>query len=315
VDRILFLIYCGTNALVYVLVKYYHQLFTPYSTLEIMGYMNITTLIMLLPYAAFRFRNLKASFFANMKLSISAPASLLKIYCVQYISPKNAMVVSFMMPMTITLLSFITLNEYDKKNAHKYIWLLVSMIGVIMFVGVDFSNYSMIYTLLLLHVFFKSLVNIFLKQLSHNRYEALFYSLFYYAIFACGTFLWYGRFNISMLLKKEILFFALISLICQICLIRGYEMTKKISLLQNLDYSRLIFSCIFTYTILGDSVTVMQVCAITIVIISMYLSQVKNLSKQHILTLGIRPRAFKMHYKRYRRKFNTLSNKSTNVEK
>ncbi len=299
-DKILFLLYCFSNAVLYSLVKYIHVLDKKVSTIEVMGYLNCVSLLIMAPYAIYQWRKIVRYFPQNIKLSISAPASMLKIYSIQFVSPANAMVVSFLIPSIVTILSFITLNEFEKQNIKKYLWILVSFIGVAIFVGPTFKDYSFIYALLLLHVLMKGLINVFLKQLSTDRYVALFYNIFYYCIFALCTFVWYGKFDPMMMLNWKIIGISILSVICQLALIKSYTMAAKISLLQNLDYSRMIFTCIVAYPLFGDIPNSNQVAGIMIIIGSIFFSQINKVETRHLLTLGLSDRI--NQYQRYRKK-------------
>lgn len=286
-DKLAFLLYCATNAAVYVLVKYYHLLFTPYSTVEIMAYLNLNSFLLCTPYLVLQFKSIVTGFRANAKLSITAPSSLLKIFTIQYIQPTNAMVVGFLTPIAVALLSFAFLGEYDQKYKRKYPWLLVSFLGVLVYVGLDLDSNTIMYAILLLHVLLRAFVNIFLKQLSKDRHITLFYSIFYYCILSLLVFSWYGRFDWRMVLKKEIFLFSGVSIFCQFAIIKSYEITKKVSLLQNLDYSRILFGCILSYWLLGYGIKLNQILGISIILLSMLLSSIKDINRQHFIDFAI----------------------------
>jgi drug/metabolite transporter (DMT)-like permease len=285
-DRFAFLCYCAANAAVYVLAKYYHIVFTPYSTVEIMAYMNLNSFLLCTPYLCSRFRSLVSGFRANAKLSITAPSSLLKIFTIQYIQPTNAMVIGFLTPIAVALLSFLLLGEYDEKYWKKYPWLLVSFLGVIVYLGLeDLGSHAFVYSLLLIHVLLRAVTNIFLKQLSRDRYITLFYSIFYYCILSILVFSWYRRFDWHMVIKKEIFLFSAISISSQFALIKSYEIAKKVSLLQNLDYSRILFGCVLSYFILGYGVRFNQLLGMGIITLSMLLSNIDHSHRSKFIKL------------------------------
>jgi drug/metabolite transporter (DMT)-like permease len=277
-DRILFFSVCISNTLLYTLIKYFHIKFKDYSTLEIMNYANIVELIFMIPFLVYKFRDILKLFVANLRISIVVLASALKIYAIQNISPRNAMVVSFMQPVFIVLLSFMTLGEFVKKDIPKYCLVLFSFLGVFVFVGVEqFNNHGFIYFLLIIHVLLKAFYHIYIKQLSHNPYITWFYGVFFYGIF--GIFVLYNNFHYEMLFKKEIIFLGFLASWGQIFLIQSYRLTKKINLLQNIDYSRLVLSVFWTWLIFDEEILLRQVFGIGIIAFSIYLSNAKSFNK------------------------------------
>lgn len=293
-DKILFLSFCLSNALLYSLIRYFYLNFPGYATLEIMAYVNIGSLFFFIPYFIISFKKVASLFVSNLRLFLIAPASALKIFSLQYISVKNAMVVSFLTPAAVVFLSFITLNEYNKKYTKKYLWLFASFIGVVVFVGVEFRDRSYIYMLLLMYVLMKSLINIFLKQLSKDRYVALFYTVLHYAFFGMIVLIWMGKFELKMFFNWRLIGIGLLSVVSQLALIKSYEIAPRISLLQNLDYSRMIFSCIIGYFLFGEIMTSNQVVGVAIIIVSIILSNSNELGmkKYNILVLGLKDKYF-----------------------
>lgn len=277
-DRLLFLYYCFSNCLFYALIKLNHNKFPNLETLEIIGYINVLSFLTILPYYFVRFRLVNKLFNANKKMILTVPSSFLKIFCIGHISPKNALVVSFMTPGLVTLLSFLILDEYDKKHKASYLWLLVSFLGVIVFAGPNFREYSLIYSLLFLHVFLRALVNIVMKKISkeetgQNRFTTLFYMLLFYTIASLFIMLgYYQRFSWQWLFSKEILILSLLSASCQLAQIKSYELAEKISLLQNLDYSRIVFGFLLSYIIFDEVIKLNELAGVAIVLTSVLCS-------------------------------------------
>jgi drug/metabolite transporter (DMT)-like permease len=171
-----------------------------------------------------------------------------------------------------------------------------------LFVGVDFKSNALAYSLLLLFVLGKSFVHIFIKQLSKDKHVVLFYSIFYYVIFsAIPVFFWYKQFDAKMLLNLYIISLAAMSILCQLAMIQAYKMAKKISLLQNLDYSRIIFSTIIVYFMFDEAVKINQLAGMAVVFCSIFFSSADG-AKYKWLMNRINPRYFKKRYRVYRNK-------------
>ena len=293
-DKVLFLGFCLFNSLFYVGIKYTHQLYPEFSTAEIAAYSNILSFLIVLPYAIARFSKVVKAFKRNSRLAIVAPAAVTKIVAIQYVSAKSAIVVSFLIPAVVIFLSFVTLNEYDKSQRSRYYWLFVSFLGACIFVGPsDFRSNVFAYTLLFAHLLSKGITHIYIKQLSENKYVALFYSTFYFAAFiSIGSFWYAQKFVPSMLLNQYVIYLAIFSVVNQLFMIWSYKIATKISLIQNLDYSRMIFGCIFGYYLTNDPMLTHQYIGLSIVISSMLLSQVANKRVLHILFVNSYPGRF-----------------------
>ena len=277
-DRFLFVYYCFSNCLFYALVKFYHDKFSNLETLEVVGYVNILSFIVLFPYYTVKHKVIHKLFDVNKKLLLTVPSSLLKVFCIGHVSPKNAMVTSFLNPGVITLISFLALGEQDKKHKMNYLWLIVAFSGVVIFAGANFKEHSLIYSLLFIHVFLRALVNVFMKKVSkpetrQDRCSTLFYMfLFYslsYLIIIVG---YYQRFNWNYLFSKEIIMLSLLSASCQLAQIKSYEITKRISLLQHLDYSRILFSFLIGYLVFGEIAKWNEIVGVLVVTGSVFLS-------------------------------------------
>lgn len=271
-DKLLFLSYCFFDVMIYVFVKKFANM-THESTMAIICYGNVLAVLLMMPMLIFRRKKIFEGFLPNLRLILSAPASAMKTIAIQYVSIKNATVITFLAPAAIVFLSFIMLGEYDKKNNTKYIWLAMSFIGVIVFVGFDIRQQSIAYVLLFSYVLLKGLINIFTKQLSYDRYTILFYSKFHYAWFNMVVFLISGyKFKIDFLTDPHVLLITVALVFSQLSLIQAYKLAKKISLLQNIDYSRLVFTCVFAYLIFDEKMTAQQIAGSLIIILSIAMS-------------------------------------------
>ena len=285
-DKLLYLTYCITNALFYILIKYKHIKMPNYPTYEIGAYANIVSLAIMMLYFVKHYKKVIKGFKENLKIIIVAPAALLKFIAIAHISPKNAMAISFLTPVIVTILSFVTLKEEFKVKDlfTKYIWMLLSFIGVLVFIGSDFTFSMFAYTLMLIHIGGKAFFHIFTKQLSKNSYTVLFYGVLYNSIFTITTSIWRKKsgLDLQMVFDPIILFIGSFSVICQFALIQSYKIAKKISLLQNLDYSRIMFSSIGAYFILSEKIKGREWLGMIIVLYSVLGSQYSQFGKMKL---------------------------------
>ncbi|MEN9782504.1 MAG: hypothetical protein RL208_654 [Pseudomonadota bacterium] len=276
-DSILFLFYCLLNTLMYALLRLFHIQLHSFSTLEIMGYANITSFIILLPYIFLKLKKLSKIFKQQMVLAINPIAAALKVYVVQFISPKNAMVISFTQPIFIVILSVLTIERVFKFSYKQYIYIPLSFLGMLIFIGSDFQKYSFVYAIMFLHVIMKAFAYVHIKKVAKDRYETLCYSVTYFAI--SGLFFVFKNFQFEMLYNKYILIIALISTVAQIVMIVSYEIATKISLLQNLDYSRIVFTFFWAWLILKEKIHTNQIVGALIIVVSVYLSDLSKFNK------------------------------------
>ncbi|MBL0726039.1 MAG: DMT family transporter [Alphaproteobacteria bacterium] len=283
-DKLLYLTFCVTNSLFYVLIKYLHLKNPQYIIYEIAAYVNIVSLSLMMPYLIKNFRHVINGFACNLKIAVSAPSSLLKFVAISYISPKNAMVVSFLTPVAVTILSFVTLKEEFKASDlfTKYSWMLLSLCGVVVFIGADFTFSTFAYSLMMMHVLGKAFFHVFTKQLSKDRYLVLFYGILYNCIFSVVMSICHKPegLNFSFVLNPWVIFIGIISVLCQFALIQSYKISFKISSLQNLDYSRILFSSIATYFLLSEPIKGREYLGIIMIAISVLGSQKSNLKKK-----------------------------------
>jgi drug/metabolite transporter (DMT)-like permease len=273
-DRILFLIYCAGNTLIYSLLKYTSIQLPEYSTLELISYANILSFLFMLPYFSRNYKKIisKPSL-KYSKLSLTVLASMIKVFAVGYVSPRNTAIIGFSLPIFVIFFSFIFLKEYTKNNVRYYLSTLIAFVGVVIFVGYDVQKYNFIYVLLFIHVALRAAVNILLKQLCKDQYMTIFYIKFFYALF--GVFMVAKNFNMAIFFNKFIVMIAIVSFIDQISLIKSYEMTSKIALLQTMDYSKIFFTIFWTFIMLGEKTTYNQVYGLIVIFLAIMFSNFK----------------------------------------
>ena len=303
-DKVFYLSYCVLNAFFYALVKYIHVIYPEYSVTDSMACCNVVSFAVMVPYMLTHVKKIIKGFKNNWVVFFAAPASILKCVAMEDISPKNAMIISFMTPVIVTILSFIILKEFEKRNMQRYIWIFVSMIGAAIFVGTDALAYSFAYMLMFGHVFIKGFIHVFTKQLSKDKYLVLFYTITFHAIMTVSTSLQAHGGDLSLYkaaINPMVFGVGFISVVCQFCMIQAYKMTHKLSLLQNLDYSRILFSCAATYIFFDSGMSPQEVVGVIIVMASMTASESQVLSNYSAIALALHPMNIKKRYEVYRR--------------
>lgn len=251
------------------------DVFSELSTLQIAGYCNIISLIMLLPYAFFRHAKLLPGIKKNYALGTSVIATAFKMYAIGHVSPRNTTVIAFTQPIFVILLSFFFLGEYEKKDRNNYLYIILSFLGAIVFVGgAELKMHSFIYSLVFLHVILKAMTSLFIKKSSSDKHLALFYITLFYAIF--GFITNYKTFNYRYLLDWRLITLAVLATSSQLAIIRSYSIASKISLLQNLDYSRIFFGVIWTALIFSEPVVLRQIIGMLIIFSSIFFSNLKR---------------------------------------
>ncbi|CAF1661871.1 unnamed protein product [Rotaria magnacalcarata] len=209
-DKLLFLNFCFFDAALYAAVKYFAKL-SHHSTMEIISYGNVSCVLCLLPFALYNWERTKKGFIPNLRLFIAAPNSALKTVAVGSLSIKNVAMITYLQPAIVVFMSFIMLGEYDKKDNKQFIWLALSFVGIMIFVGfLDIRSQSIMYGLVFLHVLFKGLINVFTKQLSEDRSTTLFYSKLHYAIFNVAYLLFDDAMSIRQIIGLSIVIVSII---------------------------------------------------------------------------------------------------------
>ena len=284
-DKVLYILFCMTNSLFYVSLKYMQGVLPGYTTTEIATYCNWISFFVMTPYLIKNFKKVKQGFSQNSRIMIAAPASLFKFFAITHISPKNAMVVSFLTPVCVTLLSFAVLKEsFLKENIEKYFWVTISFVGVVVFVGDDVKFHTLAYLAMAVHIIAKAFLHVFTKQLSKDRYLLLFYSIFYNTVFTTAISVYKkGSFNFHFLLNPNFIAIGFISVLCQFALIQAYNLTKKVSLLQNLDYSRIMFTSIFTFLMLNEQIKPRETIGMMLIFFALISSERKSVTKVLLL--------------------------------
>ena len=272
---LLYLSFCFTNALIYTFVKYFAINNHGLNTTLVMFYTNTVSMTIMLPYFFANFKKVISGFKSNSKLILSSPAGILKILAIQHISPKNAFTVGFLNPFFVMLMSFIFLKEFDKKNLKSMAWMLLSLFGAVIFIGVDSISFnSFWYLVMVAHVVLKSLIHVFYKQLSKDKFVALFYAVFFNLFYTFMLIKYRGySIDLSYSLNWQVISIGTISVLCQFALIYAYKKANKISLLQNFDFSRVIFASVISYYLLGDTFNLRQCLGMLVIFISMFIGR------------------------------------------
>jgi drug/metabolite transporter (DMT)-like permease len=268
-----------TNSIIYFIIKYISKgIFLGTSPIEIMAYMNIISLASILPFFYKKFRNIAQGFKKHSSLVISIPSSLVKLYCISVIPVKNVIIATFSIPLMTVIMSFIFLGEFRKSEMTKYISVLLGFLGVIVFVNIEnISLNSSIYLLLLIHISIHALTNVIFKKISSDPYITLFFNAFFYCIFSAIVLLYYGKFDTAILFSWQIISLAIVSIFCQLCWITGIKITKRISLLQNLEFSKIIFASLFGVWFFNESITFNNTIGGIIIVSSILISNLKEI--------------------------------------
>ncbi len=277
--QILFLLHCLAITGMYTLIRFFHLKELNISTLEIAGYMNIWCLVVFIPYF---FKNLKIiikSFKRSLNLSTSVISSAFKMIAISDVSPKNTIAISFLQPVFIVIFSFLFLGEYDKKSKKNLLFITLSLIGAFVFIGgFEITSHKLAYLFVFIHILLKAATSIFIKKnTSKDKYITFFYLTFFYAVF--GIFIIGRNFNLAILFNPYIIIIFLVNMFSQLTIINSYKLTDKISSLQHLDYSKVIFGLITTAFILQEPVLLRQVVGTFIIISSIIFSNFKNIKK------------------------------------
>jgi drug/metabolite transporter (DMT)-like permease len=106
--------------------------------------------------------------------------------------------------------------------------------------------------------------------------------------------------SLDMFFSKATLIITAILIGTQYSLIWAYKYAEKISLLQNIDYSRIFFTCLLAYLLFGESMESRQIFGLIIIVTSIILSHSGDLEmrKYSIVVLD----SVKDKYKKYTNK-------------
>lgn len=281
-DSSLYLLFCLSNVLLYTLIKYFSKTIG-LTSLEISAYMNLTvfTLYNIIFWKKILQDRLYFQIFKirNLLLSASVLSALTKMYCIQYIEPRDAVIIAHTTPLIVMLFATIFLKE---KMILKY-WLygILSIFGVMIYVWKKIDINSIYYFILIFHVLFKATMHIATKNASKNSiFAVLFYDNLFYSLFAV-SFLFgkNGTIEYHYFGKWQIWILVVITTISLFSLVKSYSLASKgITRLQNLDFSKILFSLVLAVLLLNDTIETNELIGSGIILASIILSQV-NLKK------------------------------------
>ncbi len=277
-EMLLYLTFCLFNALLYTAIKLF-SVNLGISTLVLASYMNLMVFIL---YNIFFFKRIWRNrlYFnvikvRNLFLSASVISALTKMYCIQYIEPRDAVIIAHTTPLMVMLFASIFLKE---KMIPKYwIYGALSLVGVMIYVWKKIDLNSFYYLILLLHVLFKATMHIATKNASkHSVFDVLFYDNLFYSIFAiCFLSITTHQIDYTFFFKWQILLLVVITTISLFGLVKAYSLAQNgITKLQNLDFSKILFSMILAALFLNDEITTNEATGAGIILLSIVLSQV-----------------------------------------
>lgn len=280
-DMLFYLLFCLTNALLYSVIKLFSKTLG-ISPLHLASYMNIGVFIIynVLFFKKIWKRKMYLGVFqlSNLLLCASVISALTKMYCIKYIEPRDAIIITYTTPFLVMLFAAIFLKE---KSIPKY-WIcgLFSLIGVCIYVEKKISVNSVYYAILLLHVLFKAIMHIATKKASKKGvFVVLFYDNLFYSMFATSFFVYNGDFDYKLLFSWQILLLMIITSISLYGLAKAYKIAKKgITRLQNLDFSKIIFSFVLAVLLLNDKIDDHELLGASIILLSIIISQINWIS-------------------------------------
>jgi len=277
-DAMFYLSFCLFNAILYTFVKLFATK-TGMKTLQIAAYMNIGVFVIYNILFVKKIWQDKLYInvfkFGNLLLSTSMISAVTKIYCIQYIEPRDAVIIAHATPFMVMLGAKVFLKE---KMVLKY-WLYgaLSLLGVIIYVWKKIEIYNFYYLILLLHVVFKATMHITTRRISKTSvFQVMFYDNLFYSLFAVYYIEGHGGFDFKIFLNWQILAIIIITTISLFSLVKAYSIASSgITKLQNLDFSKIIFSFILAVIFLDDKIEGNELLGSGIIVISIILSQVE----------------------------------------
>ncbi len=287
-DVFLYLVFTFFNALLYTLIKFF-SVKTGMKTLEIAAYMNVGVFIAYnIVFVRYIWREklfLHVFKPVNLILSAAMLAAVAKMYCIQYIEPRDAVVITHATPFLVMLFASLFLRE--KMFLKHWLFAGLSFIGACIYVWEKIEINNIYYVILFLHMAFKATVHIGTRNLAKKSvFQVMFYENFFYSLFAIGYFSHTGNFTVKAFTQWEILVVIIITTISLFGMVKSYSLAKNgISRLQNLDFSKVIFAFIFGILLLSDKVDAHEIAGVSIILFSIILSQV-NFSKLSSKALG-----------------------------
>jgi drug/metabolite transporter (DMT)-like permease len=277
-DSILYLNFALFNALLYTVIKLFANK-TGMKTLEIASYMNIGVFAL---YNVFFFKyiwknKLYFKIFkpANLILSASMVAAVTKMYSIQHIEPRDAVVITHATPFLVMIFATFFLGE--KTKLKHWLYGILAFVGACVYVSEKISINNIYYVILLFHMCFKAAMHVGTRNKSKSSvFEVMFYDNFFYSCFAVGYFGYNGGFDPSVFVSSfEIPLVIVITTISLFSLVKSYSMANSgISRLQNLDFSKIIFAFILGILLLGETVEKNEIIGVGIIFLSIFLSHV-----------------------------------------
>lgn len=213
--------------------------------------------------------------FANLLLSTAMIAGVTKMYCVHYVEPRDAYIITHATPLVVMLFATIFLRE---KMILKY-WLYgaLSFIGVCIYISKKLDINGFYYGILFLHVIFKATTHIAVKKVSkQSTIQVMFYDDLFFSIFAVFYLSQNGGFDYKMYFNWQILLIIVVSSLAMFSFAKSYKLAKNgITKLQNLDFSKIIFTFILAVLFLDDKIETNELVGSGVIILSIVLSQVE----------------------------------------
>jgi len=281
-DSFFYLLFCFTNVLLYTLFKFFAKSFGV-SPQHIASYMNIGVFLC---YNLFFVKKIwkEKMYFSfwkagNLILSFSVLSAVTKLYAIKYIEPRDAFVISYSTPLVVMLFANVFLKE---QMIWRY-WICggLSLIGIYIYINAKFHLNNIYYAIMLLHVLFKAVMHIGTKKgVKKGVFNVMFYENLFYSTFALVFFHFNGGFDLHIMFSWQNLLLMITTTISLASFTLAYKLAHRgITHLQNLDFSRLIFSFIFALTLLNDHIKFDELIGAGIILFSIILSRV-NFTKK-----------------------------------
>ena len=277
-DSLLYLNFALFNALLYTTIKLFSNK-TGMKTLEIAAYMNIGVFVLYnVFFMKYIWKNklyLKIFKPANLILSAGLGSAVTKMYAIQYIEPRDAVVITHATPFLIMI--FATLFLGEKLRFKYWFYGVLAFLGACIYVSEKVSINNIYYVVLFIHMCFKAAQHIGTRSKSKSSiFETMFYDNFFYSCFAVGYFSYNGGFDPSVFVSSfEIPLVIIITTISLFSLVKSYSVASSgISKLQNLDFSKIIFAFVLGILLLGETVERNEVIGVGVIFLSIFLSHV-----------------------------------------
>ena len=262
----------GTASLV-LLIVIFKKILIVYkiSTAQALFIRQSIILIFLLPFMIkdkFNFFDKKMCGINFVRNSIFAISTFFWYKCIKVIPVNDSLVLSFLTPVITTVLAVYILKE--KVNYKLWICLIISFFAVILSNKPSFKDFGMFeeaYFYGLIVVIFRSYVDILGKQATEvsTPMQMLYYTnivMLFFTLFDLQSFKVIPLDGIFLLALSAVLFF-----IEFITIYTSYKLAP-ISSLEPLAFFRLIFSMIFSFLLLNETIQINQIISGFIVILA-----------------------------------------------